>query len=304
VAAMPAEVSFLKQIPLLAMLDDDELAVLCTAVAAKSLTVGETLFKAKDQGDSMFIVQEGAVELFVRDTVGQKIVLRVAKAGDVFGELSLLDGGPRTASAVATEPSELVVLDREDLHNLFVKRPDAALHMLATVGGMTRQADALLRTRVAKNANEEIAEKLTLPERISDFIAWFSGSMYFFGLNAIWFLVWIVVNVANVGVGHFDPYPFGLLTMIVSLQAIFLSIFVLISQNRQAAKDRVRSDIEYEINVKAELEVAHLHEKTDEIHEMMLDRFARLEKALQKGGAGNGNGTASAAGSGSGTAAR
>jgi uncharacterized membrane protein len=295
---MAAEVSFLKQIPLLAMLEDDELAVLCTQVSAKALLAGETLFKAKDQGDSMFIVQEGAVELFVKDTVGQKIVLHVARAGEVFGELSLLDGGPRTASAVAIEPTELIVLDRDDLHNLFVKRPDAALHMLATVGGMTRQADALLRTRVAKNANEEIAEKLTLPERIADFIAWFSGSMYFFGLNAIWFLTWILVNTAHVGVEHFDPYPFGLLTMIVSLQAIFLSIFVLIAQNRQAAKDRVRSDIEYEINVKAELEVAHLHEKTDEIHEMMLDRFAKLEKALARGGltsgppAGNGNGSA------------
>src|SRR6266540_1575664 len=136
---MPAEVEFLKQIPLLAMLEEDELAVLATAVASRQLAGGETLFRAKEQGDSMFIVKEGAVELFVRDTVGQKIVLREAKAGDVFGELSLLDGGPRTASAVALEPSDLVVLDREDLHALFVKRPDAALHMLATVGGMTRQ---------------------------------------------------------------------------------------------------------------------------------------------------------------------
>jgi CRP/FNR family transcriptional regulator, cyclic AMP receptor protein len=281
---MPAEVAFLKQIPLLAMLDDDELAVLCTVVAEQALPGGETLFRAKEQGDSMFIVKSGTVELFVRDTVGTKIVLRVAGPGDVFGELSLLDGGPRTASAVALEACELVVLDREDLHNLFVKRPDAALHMLATVGGMTRQADALLRTRVAKNANEEIAEQLTIGERIADFIAWFSGSNQFFIMNVVWFGVWIVVNTFHVGVHHFDPYPFGLLTMIVSLEAIFLSIFVLISQNRQAAKDRVRSDIEYEINVKAELEVAHLHEKTDEIHEMMLDRFARLEKALLKNG--------------------
>jgi CRP/FNR family cyclic AMP-dependent transcriptional regulator len=146
---------------------------------------------------------------------------------------------------------------------------------------MTRQADALLRTRVAKNANEEIAEKLGMVERIADWIAWFSGSMYFLSMNLVWFGTWILVNVTNVGVHHFDPFPFGLLTMIVSLEAIFLSIFVLISQNRQVAKDRVRSDIEYDINVKAELEVAHLHEKTDEIHEMMLERFARLEKALQ-----------------------
>jgi uncharacterized membrane protein len=117
-------------------------------------------------------------------------------------------------------------------------------------------------------------------ERTADWIAWFSGSMPFLTLNTVWFVGWILVNSFDLGIRQFDPYPFGLLTMIVSLEAIFLSIFVLISQNRQAEKDRVRSNIDYEVNVKAEMEVAFLHEKTDRLYEKMQEQFSRLERAV------------------------
>ena len=136
-----------------------------------------------------------------------------------------------------------------------------------------------MRSRVAKNVNEQVEVKTTTLDRIADFINAFAGSMAFLIGNALWFLVWIVVN-TMVPDGDFDPYPFGLLTMIVSLEAIFLSCFVLLSQNRQSAKDRVRSDIEYEVNIKAELEVAHLHEKTDRIYAEMLEHFIRIEKTI------------------------
>src|SRR6516165_6228711 len=127
----------------------------------------------------------------------------------------------------------------------------------------------------------EFFGELSLLDGIADVIAAFSGSMAFLILNGVWFVVWMAMNVVPMPwFEPFDPFPFGLLTMIVSLEAIFLSCFVLISQDRQSAKDRVRSDIEYEVNIKAELEVAHLHEKTDRIHEEMLDRFMRIEKAL------------------------
>jgi len=151
---------------------------------------------------------------------------------------------------------------------------------------MTRKADELLRTRVSRNVNEEVAENVGGLQRIADWISWFSGSMWFLLINAVWFAVWIAVNTMPLGVPQFDPFPFGLLTMIVSLEAIFLSCFVLISQNRQAEKDRVRSDIEYEVNIKAELEIAHLHEKTDRIYTEMLEHFIRVEKALNAQRAG------------------
>jgi len=277
---MGCDVSLLAGIDMFELLHDDDRRALANVVDAIKLNPAETLFHAGDPGDSLFIVRSGSVELFIKDTAGQKIILTVAETGDLFGELSLLDSGPRTATAVAVTETELLVLDRDDLLLLFQKRPDAALHMLAAMSTMTRKADELLRTRVSRNANEEIEEHSTPLQRIADWIAWFSGSMPFLIINGAWFGVWILLNTMPFGI-HFDPYPFGLLTMIVSLEAIFLSCFVLVSQNRQAEKDRVRADIEYEVNVKAEMEVAHLHEKTDRLYENMLARFARLEKLMR-----------------------
>jgi uncharacterized membrane protein len=220
------------------------------------------------------------VEIYIRNVTGEKIVLTVAGQGDLFGELSMLDNGPRTATAVAIEDTTLIVLNRDHLLHYFRKKPDAALDMIAAMGAMIRKADDLLRTRVSRNVNEEI-EKLTVFERCCDWLAWFSGSIPFLIISTVWFVGWIVINSYHVGLPQFDPYPFGLLTMIVSLEAIFLSIFVLLSQNRQAEKDRIRSNIDYEVNVKAELEVAHLHEKTDRFQERMLEEFARMRKAIE-----------------------
>jgi uncharacterized membrane protein len=280
---MGCDVALLAGIEVFALLQDQDRQALADVVDAISLKTGETLFNAGEPGESLFVVRSGSVELFIKDTVGQKIVLTISEAGDLFGELSLLDSGPRTATAVALTDTELLMLDRDDLLLLFQKRPDAALNMLAAMSTMTRKADELLRTRVSRNVNEEMEEHSTPLQRVADWIAWFSGSMPFLIINAAWFIIWISLNTLHLGVPAFDPYPFGLLTMIVSLEAIFLSCFVLVSQNRQAEKDRVRADIEYEVNVKAELEVAHLHEKTDRIYESMLARFAKLEKLMQPG---------------------
>ena len=277
---MGCDVSLLSGIEFFELLKEEDRCELATVVDAIKLNTGETLFNAGEPGESLFVVRSGSIELYIKDTAGQKIVLTVAEEGSLFGELSLLDSGPRTATAVAVSDSELLVLDRDDLLLLFQKRPDAALNMLAAMSTMTRKADELLRTRVSRNVNEEIEEHSTPLQRVADWIAWFSGSMPFLMINAAWFIIWITLNTAHTGVPQFDPYPFGLLTMIVSLEAIFLSCFVLVSQNRQAEKDRVRSDIEYEVNIKAELEVTHLHEKTDRIYENMLARFAKLEKLV------------------------
>ncbi|HEX6716148.1 MAG TPA: DUF1003 domain-containing protein [Pyrinomonadaceae bacterium] len=277
---MGCDVSLLAGIEFFEFLHEDDRQELANVVDAIKLNPGETLFHAGEPGESLFVVRSGSIELFIKDTVGQKIVLTIAEEGSLFGELSLLDSGPRTATAIALNETELLVLDRDDLLLLFQKRPDAALSMLAAMSAMTRKADELLRTRVSRNVNEEMEEHSTPLQHVADWIAWFSGSMPFLILNASWFIIWILLNTVHFGLPEFDPYPFGLLTMIVSLEAIFLSCFVLVSQNRQAEKDRVRSDVEYEVNIKAELEVAHLHEKTDRIYESMLARFAKLEKVL------------------------
>ena len=282
---MPCDAELLKGIEIFELLDEDDRIELAKVVDTQQISAGDTLFQAGEPGESLFVVRSGEIELFIKDTAGQKIVLTVAEEGKMFGELSLLDTGPRTATALALTDTELLVLDREDLLLLFQKKPDAALHLLAAMSVMTRKADELLRTRVSRNVNEEIEEHLTPLQRVADWIAWFSGSMLFVFVNGIWFLTWIILNTLPVGIRPFDPYPFSFLTMVVSLEAIFLSCFVLVSQNRQAEKDRVRSDIEYEVNIKAELEIAHLHEKTDRIYENMLERFSRIEKLITSRGA-------------------
>lgn len=282
---MPCDPSFLANIKMFGLLNEDDRVALASVVDELKVPANHTLFQAGDPGDSLFIIRVGQIELFIKDTAGQKIVLHTAEAGDMFGELAMLDSGARTATALALTESEVLVLDRDDLVLLFKRKPEAALHMLAALSGLTRKADELLRTRVSRNLNEEMEVHSSVLQRIADWIAWFSGSMLFLMINGGWFIIWISLNTLLLpkhsdGSVGFDPYPFGLLTMIVSLEAIFLSCFVLISQNRQAEKDRVRADIEYEVNIKAELEVAHLHEKTDRIYENMMSRFEKLEKGM------------------------
>src|SRR6266850_7905566 len=269
---MPCDSDFLASITMFEHLNEDDLIALAKVIDELKVPEGHTLFQTGDPGDSLFIVRSGQIELFIKDTAGQRIVLTTAESGDMFGELAMLDSGSRTATALALTECDVLVLDRDDLILLFQRKPQAALHMMAALTGLTRKADELLRTRVSRNANEEIEIHSTFLQRIADWLAWFSGSMPFLISHTVWFIVWVSLNTVILGDHAFDPFPFGLLTMIVSLEAIFLACFVLISQNRQAQKDKVRSDIEYEVNIKAELEVAHLHEKTDRIYENMMAR--------------------------------
>ena len=281
---MPCTPELLADVELFEHMDGEDRARLAQFIGGRELRAGDLLFQAGQPGEALYVVKRGEIELYIKDNAGQKIALATAGVGQVFGEMALLDHGPRTATARALEDSELLELDRDSLLMLFKTTPTAALRLLAAMSHMTRKADELLRTRVSRNANEEVAEHSSGFQRVADWISEFSGSMAFLIINATWFSVWIALNTLPLGIPAFDPYPFGLLTMIVSLEAIFLSCFVLISQKRQSEKDRVRSDIEYEVNVKAELEVAHLHEKTDQIYTHMLEHFARIEKQLDKRG--------------------
>jgi CRP/FNR family cyclic AMP-dependent transcriptional regulator len=268
----------LGRVPLFQRLGSDERADLERVLERRTFAAGERIFSIGEPGDSLYMVGAGVVELFVKDDAGSRIVLTACATGEVFGELSLFDGGPRTASAVALEESTLLVLDRDDLLAFLQQHPAASLDLLTTMGQRIRSTDEILRRRVARNINEEMEIRSTAVERIADVIAVFSGSIPFLILNALWFIGWIVGNTLPF-VRHFDPYPFGFLTMVVSLEAIFLSIFVLVSQNRQAAKDRLRADAEYEVNLKAELEIRQLHEKMDFLTEQMLARMPRVERA-------------------------
>lgn len=277
---MPTRSELLANVPLFATLDERELSALAARVDEISEPAKTVLFHAGDPGDAMYIVISGEVEVFVSNPEGERIVMEHARPGQFFGEISLLDSGPRSASAEVTADVHALVVDRGDLEQFLAACPSAALDLIGAMGKRLRETARLLRGSASRNVNVETADSRTAVQRAADWISDFSGSLPFLFIHVAVFSVWIMLNVGpftHTVLGGWDPYPFGLLTMSVSLEAIFLSVFVLLSQNRQAARDRVRNDVEYAINLKAELEIGQLHEKVDRMHEHLAQRLARLE---------------------------
>jgi CRP/FNR family cyclic AMP-dependent transcriptional regulator len=283
---MPADAAILADIPFFHFLDDSERVTLAAQLEEVQIAEGQVLFNYGEPGDCLYVIRSGKAEVFFKDDTGSRIVLEVAGAGDVVGELSLLDGGPRSASVVITESLDALRLDRGDLDEFLRRHPAAAIDLLSAMGRRLRVSAERLRHTASRNVNIAAEDNRTTVQKAADWIADFSGSIPFLMLHILFFAVWILLNVRQIpGAPMFDPFPYGLLTMVVSLEAIILSVFVLLSQNRQAAKERIRGDIEYEVNIKAEMEVAHLHEKVDQIGATASETAARvrsLERLLQR----------------------
>jgi uncharacterized membrane protein len=279
--AMCPEADLLKEVPLFHLLDDHERTELAAQLDVVDFASGESIFNYGEPGDAIYVISSGEVEVFFKNDTGERIVLELATRGDFFGELSMLDNGTRSASVVATQPTQALRLDRADLEKFLELRPKAAMDLLAAMGRRHRVTVERLRHTATRNVNEEIEDKRTLVQKTADWIAEFAGSIPFLLIHVGIFAFWLTVNWAHIpGVPQFDPYPFGFLTLAVSLEAIFLSVFVLLSQNRQASKDRVHDDIEYDVNLKAELEIAHLHEKLDRLTGDVLVRLDRVHRLL------------------------
>lgn len=283
-AAVPTRVELLSQISLFALMEKAELAALAERLDEIERPEGTMLFHAGDPGDAAYVVLEGEVEIFFKNATGERIVLESIKNAGFFGEISLLDSGPRTASALACSAVRLLVIDHGDLEQFLVAHPQASMHLLAAMGRRLRESSRLLRGSASRNVNVEHEDMRSMVQKGADWISEFSGSLSFLFIHVGIFTFWIVMNIqpmASSDYGGWDEYPFGLLTMSVSLEAIILSVFVLLSQNRQIARDRVRNDIEYDINLKAELEIAQLHEKFDQLYEQLQRRLANLERGQQ-----------------------
>jgi uncharacterized membrane protein len=283
---MPADAALLADIPFFHFLDDGERVSLAAQLEEVQMPEGQVLFSYGEPGDCLYVIRSGKAEVFFKDDTGTRIVLEVAGSGDVVGELSLLDGGPRTASVVVTEALDALRLDRADLDHFLRSHPAAAIDLLSAMGRRLRVSAERLRHTASRNVNVEAEDRRTTVQKAADWIADFSGSIPFLLLHIAFFAAWILLNVPGIpGAPMFDPFPYGLLTMVVSLEAIILSVFVLLSQNRQVAKERIRSDIEYEVNIKAEMEVAHLHEKVDLLNANTADTAARirhLERLIER----------------------
>ncbi len=270
-------VNILRNTSMFAALENDELAMISSLIDTRHFSKGQIIFTRGDVGDSLYIVRDGRVEVSSESTEGTKIVFAEYPPGEVFGEISLLDGGPRTATAAATEDSELLIFDRADVLALVTKHPDAALDLLAAMGRKLRSTNELLRNPVARNANVEVEESLTFGARIADHVASFGGSWTFVLIFTSILIGWMGLNVA-LAAQAFDSFPFILLNLGLSALAALQAPIIMMSQNRHSAKDRIRADLDYEVNLKAELEIAHLHNKVDRLHEHLAEHLVKIQK--------------------------
>jgi CRP/FNR family transcriptional regulator, cyclic AMP receptor protein len=273
--------SMLRSIPLFHMLDDDERLTLAKELDEVHFLAGQSIFSMGDDGDKMYVVESGKVELYLQDQADDRVQLGIADSGDLFGELSLLSNEPRSASAKAIEDTKLIAIDQTDLHILVTAHPAAALDMMAALSKRVRDSNRVVQERVIRNVNDEIAPPKNFGEKLSDFLTDVAGDIRFVYFSAVWFVVWIGLNIHLIpDIEAFDPFPFGLLTMVVSLEAIFLSLFVLISQNRQAAREKVRNDIEYNVNLRAGAEIRILMKQLEDFQQLTLSNFSALNNRL------------------------
>ena len=270
----------LAQVPLFAFMSDEERAFLATRVREVHFAAGTTLFQYGDPGHSMYVIKSGHVELSLRTKTGENMVLACFTTHNFFGEVSLMDGGPRTASARALDAVELLEVSRADIDELFRLQPGAALHLLSATGERLRHTTALLRNASTRNPNEDIEDQRTPLSKVTDWVAAFAGSLKFLTLHVMFFAAWFGWNIFAPEEQRFDIFPYGFLTMVVTLETILVSVFVLLSQNRQVERDRVRNDIEYDVNLKSEMQIAHMHEKVDENYAAFQQRLDRIERKL------------------------
>lgn len=272
----------LSHIPLFGELDRDEQRQLFDVMKRERFAPNQTIFWLGDRGDALYIVGSGRVAITVPSDTGEHITLDTLGPGGMFGEISLLDGGPRTATVRAIDETEVYTLTRERFHEFIRRRPRAAIEILAVMGARQRTSTQALRR--LKNPNVAFEEHQTLWQRVSDVIAAVAASQWFTIFHLTWFGVWIAMNLlAGAGLAPaswgFDPFPFGLLTMVVSLEAIFLSIFVMVSQNRQSQKDRLRIDLDYQVNVKAQTDIVALAQKLDAIESLLREHKAEERRS-------------------------
>ena len=255
----------LRQVPLFESLDNEAAGELCHLLESLDCKASTVLFRAGDEGDAMYVIERGKVRICVRTTQGHELTLTELGRGDFFGEMALLgDGQRRSADAVVAEDARLAVLSRGHFLSFVRSSPNVALEMLTALANRLRHTDEMLRHSATRNVNVEEAARLTLADRAADIIAEFGGSWKFIMVAAIALNLWIVLNVfAAVLFGRqgFDPYPFLFLSVALNMLQIFQAPIILMSQNRQSHKDRLRAEIDYQINLKNELALNEIIER-------------------------------------------
>ena len=251
----------LRHVPLFESLDDEAARQLCGLLETRDCKAETFLFRSGDEGDTMYIIERGKVRICVQATDGREVTLTELDRGDFFGEMALLDGQRRSADAVVAEDARLAVLSRDHFLSFIRSSPDVALKMLTAVANRLRHTDELLRHSATRNVNVEEAAHLTFADRAADIIAEFGGSWKFIIAAVLCFNLWVLINTWVLADRAFDAFPYLLLSTVINMLAVLQAPIILMSQNRQSHKDRLRAEIDYQINLKNELALNEIIER-------------------------------------------
>src|SRR5579872_645684 len=274
---MACDPTILKQVPLFSLLDDDEASVLANQVEVKTFAPRQRIYKVNEPGGRGYVLVSGRVRIATVDEDQQEVVLDEPSYGEFFGFASMLDGTPHQTNATATEETTCVEVDRNDIAILLQRKPHAGMDMLSVLGKQFHTAQQLVRGRASRNPNEVIEQESTVGERIADRVAGFGGSWTFILSFLVSLVVYSLINVALRG-RAWDPYPFILLNLILSMLAAVQAPIIMMSQNRQDTKDRLRSELDYDVNRRAESEIQGLASRMN----LIVDKIDDVEELLRK----------------------
>jgi CRP/FNR family transcriptional regulator, cyclic AMP receptor protein len=274
---MACSPEILKRVPLFALLDDEETAVLAAQVEVKNFALRQRIWKIGDVAGKAYIVVSGAVRVTMVDEDQQEVVVDQPATGDFFGFASMLDQTSHQTEAIAIEESVCVEVDRNDISILLERKPHAGMDMLTVLGRQFHASQQLVRVRANRNPNDMIEEDMSFGERIADRVASFGGSWTFIIIFSLAIAIYTAINIILRGQA-WDPYPFILLNLFLSMLAAIQAPVIMMSQNRQDTKDRLRGELDYEVNRRAESEIQGLSRKLN----LLSEKIGDVEDFLQK----------------------
>jgi uncharacterized membrane protein len=275
---MPCDPIELKHVPLFALLDDDEIAVLASQVDLKVFAARQRIYKLGDPGMHAYIMVSGSVQVSTVDDDHQEVVVDQPGHGEFFGFASMLEQTPHQTSALAIEKTTCVEISRDDIAILLQRKPMAGMDMLTVLGHQFHASQQLVRIRATRNPNEVIEEKYTYGEHVADAVASFGGSWTFIITFGIVLVTYTAINIFLKG-RAWDPYPFILLNLFLSMLAAIQAPVIMMSQNRQDKKDRLRSELDFDVNRRAEAEIQNLSRKLN----LVTDKLGDLDDMLRDG---------------------
>jgi CRP/FNR family transcriptional regulator, cyclic AMP receptor protein len=273
---MPCDLETLKNVPLFSRLDEDEIAVLAGQVELKTFAPRQRIYKMGDSSGRAYVVVSGKVRVTTVDEDHQEVVVDEPAPGEFFGFASMLEQTPHQTDATAAEETVCVEVDRNDILVLIQRKPHAGMDMLAVLGHQFHAAQRLVRIRANRHPNEIIEEQATLGERVADSVASFGGSWIFIILFGVSLAVYTTINV-RLGRAAWDPYPFILLNLFLSMLAAIQAPVIMMSQNRQDKKDRLRGELDYDVNRRAHAEIQGLAHKLN----LLGDRLGDVEEIVR-----------------------